>query len=98
MATRSFATGDRRATPSKVNLGGRYLRWDKLWCPDAGGLSADLTLLLCPFSTAWLGYIDLSQLTRNTITTSYDEPLAVRGIRKLHPGESAADDMIIIAT
>ncbi len=85
MASRSFATVTGRGYhPPRVNLGwGRYiaLTINLLYLTLAVFLPV-ATLLIVSLSTAWLGTIDLGNMTTKYYTYIFTtSPLAVRGIR-----------------
>jgi iron(III) transport system permease protein len=103
MASRSFATVTGRGYhPPKVSLGwGRYvaLGINLLYLTLAVFLPV-ATLLIVSFSRAWLGSVDLAQLTTKYYSYIFStSPLALRGIRNsLILATSAATLAIAIAT
>ena len=103
MASRSFATVTGRGyRPPRVNLGwGRYIALgiNLIYLTLAVFLPI-ATLLIVSLSKAWLGTIDLGQLTTKYYTYIFTtSPLAVRGIRNSFIlATSAATLAIVIAT
>lgn len=103
MASRSFATVTGRGYhPPRVNLGwGRYIALgiNLVYLTLAVFLPV-ATLLIVSFSTAWLGRIDLGQLTTKYYTYIFStSPLPLRGIRNsLILATSGATIAIAIAT
>ena len=103
MSTRSYATVTGRGYhPPRVNLGwGRYIALgiNLLYLILAVFLPV-ATLLIVSFSTAWLGHIDLGNLTTKYYTYIFStSPLALRGIRNSFIlATSGATIAIIIAT
>jgi iron(III) transport system permease protein len=103
MASRSFATVTGRGYhPPRVNLGwGRYIALgiNLVYLTLAVFLPV-ATLLIVSFSTAWLGRIDLGQLTTKYYTYIFStSPLPLRGIRNsLILATSGATIAIVIAT